>query len=53
MWDEAVQEMQGEIGVAAAETGDEAVLVSLDCMFCGVGAMKVWGNKLELDTGLG
>ena len=52
MWDEAVPEMQGEVGVAATEAGDEVILVSLDCAFCGVGAMKVWGNELELDTRL-
>ena len=28
------------------------ILVSLDCSFCGVGAMKVWRNELKLDTGL-
>ena len=52
MWDKAVSEMQGEVGVAAAQAGDEVILVSLDCTFCGVGAMKVWGNELELDTGI-
>ena len=46
MWDEAVPEMQGGVGVAATEAGDEVILVSLDCAFCGVGAMKVWGNEL-------
>ena len=48
MWDEVVPEMQGEVWVAAAQAGDEVILVSLDCKFCGVGAMKVWGNELEL-----
>ena len=52
MWDEAVPEMQGEVGVATAQAGDELILVSLDCTFCGIGAMKVWGNELELDTKL-
>ena len=52
MWDEAVPEIQGEFGVASAQAGDKVILVSLDCTFCGVGAMKVWGNELELDTGL-
>ena len=28
------------------------ILVCLDCTFCGVGAMKVGGNELELDTGI-
>ena len=51
MWHEAVPEMQGEVGVAAAQAGNEVILVSLDCTFCGVGAVKVWGNELELDTG--
>ena len=51
MWDEAVPEMQGEVGVAAAQAGDELILVSLDCTFCSVGEVKVWGNELELDTG--
>ena len=41
MWDEAVPEMQGEVWVAAAQAGDEVILVSLDCLFCGVGVMKV------------
>ena len=52
MWDEAVPEMQGGVWVAAAQAGNEVILVSLDCTFCGVGAMKVWGNELELDTSL-
>ena len=51
MWDEAVPEMQGEGGVAASQAGNEVILVSLDCTFCGVGMLKVWGNELELDTG--
>ena len=52
MWDEAVPEMQGEAWVTAAQAGNELILVSLDCTFCGVGAMKVWGHKLELGTSL-
>ena len=52
MGDEEVPEMQKEVGVAAAEAGDEVILVSFDCKFCGVSAMKVWGNELELDTRL-
>ena len=51
MWDEAVPEMQGEVRIAAAKAGDEVILVSLDCAFCDVGALKVWGNELELDAG--
>ena len=51
MWDEVFPEMQGEVGVAAAQAGDEMRIVSLDCTFCGIGAVKVWGNELELDTG--
>ena len=52
MWDEAVPEMQREVWVAAAQDGDEVILVSLDFSFCGVGAMQVWGHELKLDTGL-
>ena len=44
--------MQEEVGVAATEAGDEVILVGLDGAFCGVGAMKVWGNELELDAGI-
>ena len=44
--------MQGEVGVAATQAGDEVILVSLNCTFCGVGAMNLWGNELELDTGI-
>ena len=47
MGDEVVPEMQGEVGVADTEAGGEAILVGLDGVFCGVGAMKVWGNELE------
>ena len=46
MGDEAVPEMQGEVGFAATEAGDEVILVGLDGVFIGVGAMKVWGNEL-------
>ena len=52
MGDEAVPEMQGGVGVADTEAGNEVILLSLDCAFCGVGAMKVWGNELELEAGI-
>ena len=44
--------MQGEVGVADTEDVNEVILVGLDCAFCGVGAMKLWGNELEPYTGL-
>ena len=44
--------MQGEVGFAATEAGNEVILVSLDCAFCGVGAVEVWGNKLEPYAGV-
>ena len=47
MGDEAVPEMQGKFGVTATDDGDEVILVILDCVFCGVGTMKLWGNQLE------
>ena len=50
MWDEAVPDMQREVWVAAAQDGDEVILVSLDFSFCGVGAMQVWGHELKLDN---
>ena len=52
MWYETVPDMQREVWVAAAQARDEVIFVRLDCSFCGVGAMKVWGHELELDTGL-
>ena len=52
MGDEAVPEMQGEVGVAATEAGDEVIFVGLDGAFCGVGALKVWRNELELHAGI-
>ena len=52
MWDGALPEIQGEVGVASSQAGDEVILVSLVCTFYGVCAMKVWGNELGLDTGL-
>ena len=52
MCDEAVPEMKREVWVAAAQAGDEVILVSFDCSFCGVGTMQVWGHELKLDTGL-
>ena len=52
MGDEAVPEVQREIGVAATEAGDEVILVGLDGAFYGVGAMKVLRNKLELYAGI-
>ena len=42
--------MQRDVGLAASQAGDEVILVSLDCSFCGVGVMKVWGHELKLDT---
>ena len=50
MWDEAVPEMQREVGIASAQAGDEVILVSLDFLFCNVGVMQVWGHELKLDT---
>ena len=44
--------MQGVVGVAATEAGDEVILVGLDGALCSVGAMKVWRNKLELEAGI-
>ena len=52
MGDEAVPERQGEVGVAATEANDEVILVGLDGALCGVGAMKVWRNELELYAGI-
>ena len=52
MGDEAVPEIQGGVGVVANEAGYEVILVSLYCAFCGVGAMKVWGTKLEPYAGI-
>ena len=52
MGDEAVPEMQGEVWVAATEDGDEVILVGLDETLCGVGAMRVWRNELELYAGI-
>ena len=53
MWDEAVPEMQGGVGVAANLAGDEVILVSLYCTFCGIGTMKVWGTSCNLTLELG
>ena len=36
MGDEAVPDMQGGVGVAATEAGDEVILVGLDGAFCGL-----------------
>ena len=52
MGDEAVPEMQGEVGFAATEACDEVILVSLDCAFCGVDAMNLCRNKLEPYAGI-
>ena len=52
MWDEAVPEIQGGVGAAATEAGNEVILVGLDGAFCGVGKMKVWRNELELYAGI-
>ena len=52
MGDEAVLEMQGEVGVATTEAVDEVILVGLDGAFGSVGAMKVQRTELELDAGI-
>ena len=52
MRDEAVADMQGGVGVADTESGDEVILVCLYGVFCSVGVMKVWRNKLELYSGI-
>ena len=50
MRDEAVPEMQGEVGVATAEARNEVTLVGLDGAFGVAGAMQVRRNELEIDT---
>ena len=52
MRDEAVPEMQGGVGVATTEAGDEVILVGLDGAFRGVGAMHVRRNELEIYAGI-
>ena len=52
MGDEAVPEMQVEVGVAATESSDKVIIVGLDDAFCSVGMMQVWRNKLELYDGI-
>ena len=52
MRDEAVPEMQGEVVVAAAEAGDEVILVGLDGAFGDVGVIQVRRNELEIDAGI-
>ena len=52
MRDEAVPEMQGKVGVSAADAGYEVILLGLDFTFCCVGAMKVWGHELEPYSGI-
>ena len=52
MGDEAVPDMQREVGVASTKAGDELILVGLDGAFCSVGAVKMWGNELEPYAGI-
>ena len=42
--------MKRKAWVTDAEAGDQMILVSLDRSFGGVGAMEVWGDKLEIDA---
>ena len=44
--------MQGELGLANTEAGDEVILVGLDGVFGGVGAIQVWRKELEIDAGI-
>ena len=48
MWDDEVPEMEGEVWVTDAQVGDKMILVGLDCTFCGVDVMKVWGTSWNL-----
>ena len=52
MRDEAVPEVQGEVGVATIEAGGEVILVGLDGAFGSVGLMQVRRNELEIDAGI-
>ena len=38
--------------MVGSEASDEVNLVGLDGTLCGVGAMKVWRNELELNAGI-
>ena len=42
--------MKSKAWVAAAESGDQVILVGLDFSFGDVGAMEVRGDKLEIDA---
>ena len=44
------QRCKGELGSQLLRP--EVILVILDCALCGVGVMKVWGNELELNSGI-
>ena len=50
MRDEAVPEMQGEVGVETAKVSNKVILVGLYGAFGGVGAMQVRRNELEIDA---
>ena len=52
MGDGEIPETQGKFEVAATKASNEVILVILDGAFCGVGAMKVWGNELEPYAGI-
>ena len=50
MWEKSVPQMQWEVLVGAAESGDEMILESADRSFGGIAAVKVWRHKLEIDV---
>ena len=39
---------KGKLGLQLLRPDNELILIGLDGAFCGVGAMKVWRNELEL-----
>ena len=49
LWEESIPEIEREIGVGAAEAGDEVVLKGTDGPFGGITAMNVRRGELEID----
>ena len=50
LWNEFIPEADWEVGVGAAEAGNQMVFEGSDAAFGGVASMCVWGHQLKVDA---
>ena len=49
LWDDTVPFLGWEVGVTRGQSSAEVIIEGANCTFGGVAAMRIWGDKLEVD----